>query len=76
MFFTTITPFFRGIGANIETLPVKANYLNAVYETTSNLHLTSPYGLFRRYPYNLLLLKLYRMTGVGGRPELIIEGVF
>ncbi|XP_074660631.1 lipase maturation factor 2-like isoform X2 [Tubulanus polymorphus] len=32
------------------------------YETTRPFHITSGYGLFRR------------MTGVGGRPELVIEG--
>lgn len=33
-----------------------------LYEHTSDLQLTSGYGLFRR------------MTGVGGRPEVILEG--
>lgn len=32
------------------------------YEYTSDIHLTSAYGLFRR------------MTGVGGRPEVVLEG--
>ncbi|XP_077994888.1 lipase maturation factor 2-like [Glandiceps talaboti] len=36
--------------------------VNKWHHSSTYLHLTSPYGLFRR------------MTGVGGRPEVIIEG--
>lgn len=43
---------------NATVLPVVREWHNKL----SHLHLTNSYGLFRR------------MTGVGGRPEIIIEG--
>ena len=36
--------------------------LRRLYDSTQNLNLVHSYGLFRR------------MTGVGGRPEVIMEG--
>lgn len=43
---------------NLTVLPASRQ----IHSKLSHLHLTNGYGLFRR------------MTGVGGRPEIIIEG--
>lgn len=64
MFLMSIPVFTRGVGQPIP-MPVneKLQLLpNEMMKKTQELHLISSYGLFRR------------MTGVGGRPEVVIEG--
>lgn len=62
VFLATLHPFYSSIEANVENTFINKNLINFSYESSKSFHITSGYGLFRR------------MTGVGGRPEIIIEG--
>lgn len=60
MFCISLVPFTTGIHRqSTKLLPTD---ITVLHDKTKDFHLTSSYGLFRR------------MTGVGGRPEVIIEG--
>ena len=63
MFLVSVPIFTRGVGQPTPPyINEKLQLLpNSFVEQAQNLHLVSSYGLFRR------------MTGVGGRPEVIIE---
>ncbi|XP_059087112.1 lipase maturation factor 2-like [Tigriopus californicus] len=60
MFCLSVPTFLRGLGVN--EYPYIPTNVPQIGNSLGHLHLTSSYGLFRS------------MTGVGGRPELIIEG--
>ena len=62
VFLTTIYSFYNSIGARIENTLIPKIVPEMCYKTSQNFHITSGYGVFRT------------MTGVGGRPEIIIEG--
>lgn len=56
-------PFTHGIEVDLEKMPlVRGEIYRDVYRMVSPLQSVHAYGLFRR------------MTGVGGRPELVIQG--
>eukprot|EP00095_Tigriopus_kingsejongensis_P005510 maker-scaffold1966_size23764-snap-gene-0.6 protein:Tk05510 transcript:maker-scaffold1966_size23764-snap-gene-0.6-mRNA-1 annotation:"lipase maturation factor 2-like" len=60
MFCLSVPTFLRGLGVSeYPYIPPKMVQLN---QQLHHLHLTSSYGLFRS------------MTGVGGRPEVVLEG--
>lgn len=60
MFTASIPVFARGLGEKVPNFVPKASDL--MTEKVDQLNLMSSYGLFRQ------------MTGIGGRPEIIIEG--
>mmetsp|Transcript_19269 Transcript_19269/g.35355 ORF Transcript_19269/g.35355 Transcript_19269/m.35355 type:complete len:534 (+) Transcript_19269:1676-3277(+) len=55
-------PFLYGLDLSSDKLLLPSESTANSYRLFSRYHLTSSYGLFRR------------MTGVGGRPELVIQG--
>ncbi|CAG9334445.1 LMF2 [Blepharisma stoltei] len=62
---SSLSPFLLGIDSNYKGLILPTPMIiEKSYEWTSPYQLTNSYGLFRR------------MTGVGGRPELIIQGSY
>lgn len=58
----SLQPFYSGLDLSTEKLSLYQNAVPDSYRLLSRYHVTNSYGLFRR------------MTGVGGRPELIIQG--
>jgi len=64
VFFMSLPPFFSGIEAKPELLPVFSSSLHGLYTKVKPFHIVNQYGLFRH------------MTGVDGRPELIIQGSY
>jgi hypothetical protein len=54
-------PFLSGLGVNTKLMP-GIDYSQAAYQILQPYHVANSYGLFRS------------MTGVGGRPELVIQG--
>lgn len=59
LLFSSFVPFANLHGQSVEKLPVS---IREIHNQLKPYHLTNGYGLFRR------------MTGVGGRPEVILEG--
>ncbi|KER19358.1 hypothetical protein T265_11846 [Opisthorchis viverrini] len=59
LLFSSFVPFGNLDGQSVEKLPISVRHIHSQLRP---YHLTNGYGLFRR------------MTGVGGRPEVILEG--
>ncbi|TGZ71566.1 hypothetical protein CRM22_002569 [Opisthorchis felineus] len=59
LLFSSFVPFANLDGQSVEKLPVS---VRQIHSQLRPYHLTNAYGLFRR------------MTGFGGRPEVILEG--
>eukprot|EP01016_Furgasonia_blochmanni_P057207 TRINITY_DN9897_c0_g1_i1.p1 TRINITY_DN9897_c0_g1~~TRINITY_DN9897_c0_g1_i1.p1 ORF type:complete len:353 (+),score=37.27 TRINITY_DN9897_c0_g1_i1:821-1879(+) len=64
VFASSLYPFLSGVQADPPYVPLKKENAKQVYNLVSRFHIAHSYGLFRV------------MTGVGGRPELIIEGSY
>lgn len=62
IFLASLQPFYDGIEANLDKTHINKDLIQASYKASQNFHITGAYGPFRR------------ITGVGGRPEIIIEG--
>lgn len=58
----SLQPFLGGLELSTEKLVIPSSSVSDAYLLFSRYHVTNSYGLFRR------------MTGVGGRTELVIQG--
>ena len=62
IFLATLFSFYNSIGARLENTRIDTGLCKSCYDSSKQFRITSGYGVFRS------------MTGIGGRPEIIIEG--